>query len=148
SGGLTGRGGRYEEGVGFVMKRGTIAAGVFAAMLIAIVGLFRIVPGSLAPTEDQGYVFVIGALQDAASLRRTTKAFDTVVEDVRHHPAVATAMSVSGMDPLTFSFKTNAGLIWVPLKPWHERTGHANLSPGAVVGSIYAAGSKVKDAFF
>jgi multidrug efflux pump len=140
--------GRYEQGVRFVMKRGTIAAGVFAAMIIAIVGLFRTVPSSLAPTEDQGYVFVIGALQDAAALRRTTKAFDTVVEEVRRHPAVANTMSVAGMDPLTFSFKTNAGLIWLPLKPWDERSGDDKLSPGAVVNAVFAAGSKVKDAFF
>ncbi len=130
------------------MKRGAIAAGVFAVMILAIIGLFRTVPTSLAPTEDQGYVFVIGMLQDAASLRRTTTAFDSVTAEVRQHPAVANAMSVSGMDPLTFSFKTNAGLVWVPLKPWDERTGDESKSPGAVVQAVMAAGSKVKDAFF
>jgi len=139
---------RYEQGVRFVMKRGALAASVFAVMLLAIFGLFRTVPTSLAPTEDQGYVFVIGMLQDAASLRRTTTAFDSVTAEVRQHPAVANAMSVSGMDPLTFSFKTNAGLVWVPLKPWDERTGDESKSPGAVVQAVMAAGSKVKDAFF
>ncbi len=139
---------RYEQGVRFVMKRGALAAGVFAVMLLAIFGLFRTVPTSLAPTEDQGYVFVIGMLQDAASLRRTTAAFDAVTEDVRRHPAVANAMSVSGMDPLSFSFKTNAGLVWVPLKPWDERTGDDSKSPAAVVQAVMQAGSKVKDAFF
>ncbi|MGH8236042.1 MAG: efflux RND transporter permease subunit [Steroidobacteraceae bacterium] len=140
--------GRYEQGVQFIMKRGVLAAGVFAVMILAIVGLFHRVPTSLAPTEDQGYVFVIGMLQDAASLRRTTTAFDSVTAEVRQHPAVANAMSVSGMDPLTFSFKTNAGLVWVPLKPWDERTGDESKSPGAVVQAVMAAGSKVKDAFF
>ncbi len=139
---------RYEQGVRFVMKRGALAAGVFAVMILAIVGLFRTVPSALAPTEDQGYVFVIGALQDAAALRRTVKAFDTVAGEVRQHPAVGNAMSVAGMDPLTFSSKTNAGLIWVPLKPWDERTGDDNLSPGAVVNSVFAAGAKAKDALF
>jgi hydrophobe/amphiphile efflux-1 (HAE1) family protein len=139
---------RYEQGVRFVMKRGALAAGVFVVMLLAIVGLFRTVPTSLAPTEDQGYVFVIGMLQDAASLRRTTTAFDAVTAEVRKHPAVANAMSVSGMDPLTFSFKTNAGLVWVPLKPWDERTGDDSKSPGAVVQAVMQAGSNVKDAFF
>ena len=140
--------GRYEQGVQFVMKRSALAAGVFGVMILAIVGLFNHVPTSLAPTEDQGYVFVIGMLQDAASLRRTTTAFDSVTAEVRQHPAVANAMSVSGMDPLTFSFKTNAGLVWVPLKPWDERTGDDSKSPGAVVQAVMAAGSKVKDAFF
>src|SRR5688572_55146 len=139
---------RYEQGVRFVMKRGALAVGVFAVMILVIVGLFRTVPSALAPTEDQGYVFVIGALQDAASLRRTVNAFDTVAGEVRQHPAVGNAMSVAGMDPLTFSTKTNAGLIWVPLKPWDERTGDDNLSPASVVGSVFAAGMKEKDAMF
>jgi multidrug efflux pump len=140
--------GRYEQGVTFVMKRSRIAIAVFAVMILAIVGLFRTVPSALAPVEDQGYVFVIGMLQDAAALRRTVNAFDNVAGQVRQHPAVANAMSVAGMDPLTFSAKTNAGLIWVPLKPWDERTGDDKLSPASVVGSVFAAGAQEKDAFF
>ncbi|MCC7463763.1 MAG: multidrug efflux RND transporter permease subunit [Gammaproteobacteria bacterium] len=138
----------YERGVRFILKRGLIAAGVFAAMLAAIIGLFRLVPGSLAPTEDQGYVFVIGALQDAASLRRTVAAIDAVAGEVMQHPAVAGTVSMAGMDPLTFSFKTNAGLVWLPLKPWDVRTGRAGMTPDDVVNAVLAAGSKVKDAYF
>jgi multidrug efflux pump len=139
---------RYEQGVRFVMKRGALAAGVFAVMLLAIVGLFRAVPNSLAPSEDQGYVFVISMLQDAASLDRTAKAVGAVEKAVRNHPAVANAVALAGMDPLTQAFKTNAGIIWLPLKSWDERTGDDNLSPGAVVNAVFAEGSKVKDAFF
>ena len=111
-------------------------------MLLAIVGLFRTVPSSLAPTEDQGYVFVIGMLQDAASLDRTTKA----VEHRRGGSAQSSGgrerRGVAGMDPLTFAFKTNAGIIWLPLKPWDERTGDENLSPGAVVSAVFGAGQQ------
>jgi len=139
---------RYEQGVRFVMKRGVVAVGVFAAMILATIGLFRMVPSSLAPVEDQGYVFVIGMLQDAASLSRTNAAFDAVAADAANQPAVANVFSVAGMDPLTFSFKTSAGLMWLPLKHWNERKGHPEQSPNAVVGSVFAAGAKVKDAFF
>jgi HAE1 family hydrophobic/amphiphilic exporter-1/multidrug efflux pump len=138
----------YENGVRFFMKRGALAAGVFGVMLLALAGLFRTVPSSLAPSEDQGYVFVIGMLQDAASLERTTKAVGSVEAEVRTHPAVKNAAGVAGMDPLTQAFKTNGGIIWLPLKPWDERTGDENLSPKAVVNAVFAAGSKVKDAFF
>ncbi len=64
---------RYESGVRFVMRRAAMAAGVFVVMLVVVVGLFRALPTSLAPSEDQGYVFVIGFLQDAASLDRTVQ---------------------------------------------------------------------------
>jgi hydrophobe/amphiphile efflux-1 (HAE1) family protein len=139
---------RYERGVRFVMKRGALATGVFVVMLIAIAGLFRVVPSSLAPSEDQGYVFVISALQDAASLDRTARAVSTVEAAVRDHPAVLDAFAIAGVDPLTFAYKTNAGIIWLSLRPWDERVGDDNLSPAAVVRSVFMEGSKIKDAFF
>jgi hydrophobe/amphiphile efflux-1 (HAE1) family protein len=138
---------RYERGVRFIMKRSVLAAGVFVAMLIATVGLFRMIPTSLAPSEDQGYVFAIAFLQDAASLDRTTRSITAVAEEVSHHPAVANTVAVMGLDPLTFAFKTNAGIIWLPMKPWDERTSE-DLSPQALVGAVYGAGAKVKDGFF
>jgi hydrophobe/amphiphile efflux-1 (HAE1) family protein len=65
---------RYMHGVGFVMRRGAIAAGIFFAMLVVSAGLYKAVPSSLAPVEDQGYIFMVAILQDAASLERTDKA--------------------------------------------------------------------------
>ena len=112
-------------------------------MVLAIVGLFRAVPNALAPTEDQGYVFVIGVLQDAASLRshgqgvrcgRRAKCASTRRSD--------NAVAVAGVDPLTFASKTNAGVIWLPLKPWDERTGDDTLSPEAVVNAVFGVGSE------
>jgi HAE1 family hydrophobic/amphiphilic exporter-1/multidrug efflux pump len=138
---------RYESGVRFVMKRGALAAGVFAVMLVATLGLFRAVPSSLAPQEDQGYVFVIGMLQDAASLDRTAKAVQAVEKQMMDHPAVADTAGVAGLDPMTFAFKTNSGIIWLPLKPWEERKSE-ELSPASVVNAVFAAGAKVKDGFF
>jgi hydrophobe/amphiphile efflux-1 (HAE1) family protein len=139
---------RYESGVQFIMRRGALAAGVFAAMIIATIGLFKYVPNSLAPLEDQGYVFVLGGLQDAAALDRTTKAINTVESDVRSHPAVATSVSIAGMDALTQAFRTNGGVIWLPLKHWDERTGDPSKSPDAVIAAVSAASTKAKDAMF
>ncbi|HEY0681488.1 MAG TPA: multidrug efflux RND transporter permease subunit [Steroidobacter sp.] len=138
---------RYENGVRFVMKRAAMAAGIFVVMIVAVVGLFRALPTSLAPSEDQGYVFVIGFLQDAASLDRTVKSIETVAGEVRNHPAVANAVAVSGMDPLTQAMKTNSGIIWLPMKPWDERKSD-DLSPSALVGAVFGAGAKIKDGFF
>jgi hydrophobe/amphiphile efflux-1 (HAE1) family protein len=138
--------GRYMHGVGFLMRRSAIAAGVFAVMLLASVGLYRAVPSSLAPAEDQGYFFVIAILQDAASLDRTTKAVKQIITEVKKHPAVEGALGMIGVDPLTFAYRTNASAIWVPLIPWDERKSE-DMSPGAVVGYVFGASAKVRDAF-
>jgi HAE1 family hydrophobic/amphiphilic exporter-1/multidrug efflux pump len=139
---------RYESGVQFVMRRGAIAAGVFLVMIVATIGLFLHVPGSLAPQEDQGYVFVIGALPDAASLDRTTKSIATVESSIRSNPAVQTAVAISGMDALTQAFKTNGGIVWLPLKDWDERHGDESQTPEAVIGAVYGIASQVKDGMF
>jgi hydrophobe/amphiphile efflux-1 (HAE1) family protein len=139
---------RYERGVQFVMRRGAIAAGVFLVMIVATIGLFMHVPNSLAPQEDQGYVFVIGALPDAASLDRTTKSIATVESSIRGNPAVQTAVAISGMDALTQAFKTNGGIVWLPLKDWSERHGDESQTPEAVIGAVYGIASQVKDGMF
>ena len=139
--------GRYERGVRFMIRRSGIAFGVFAVMIVAIIGLFRVVPDSLAPTEDQGYIFMVAFLQEAASLERTNNAVAAMSEQMSKHPAVETVAGVAGIDPLTFASRTNAGAVWLPLKPWEER-GDEELSPGAVVGAVYAASGAVKDAIF
>ncbi|MET0499385.1 MAG: multidrug efflux RND transporter permease subunit [Steroidobacteraceae bacterium] len=138
---------RYVRGVSFIMARGAIAAILVVAMIASTVLLFRSVPSSLAPTEDQGYVFMVTILQDAASLDRTARAVSAVADEMRKNPAVKDTVAMSGLDPLTFAFRTNAGAVWMSLKPWDERKTEAE-SPGGVVGAIFAVGSKVKDAFF
>jgi hydrophobe/amphiphile efflux-1 (HAE1) family protein len=139
--------GHYERGVRAVMRRGALAVGIFAVMVVAIFGLFRAVPSSLAPTEDQGYIFMVAILQDAASLDRTRNAVGAMSEQMKSHPAVQTVAGVAGIDPLTFASRTNAGAVWLPLKPWEEREDE-DLSPAAVVNAVYGASGAVKDAFF
>src|SRR5258705_298608 len=50
------------------LKAWPIALGVFAAVIAGIVLMFRILPSSFVPDEDQGYFFVVAQVQDTASL--------------------------------------------------------------------------------
>ena len=138
--------GHYSDGVHWMMRRSALAFGVFAVMLVATAALFRFVPGSLAPTEDQGYILAIPLLQDAASLDRTAVATDQLAAALLAHPAVSEVIAFAGFDVLTSGMRTNAGVIWVNLKDWSERHGH-DLSPSAVVAYTYGAGTKIRDAF-
>ncbi|HEX9772318.1 MAG TPA: efflux RND transporter permease subunit, partial [Steroidobacteraceae bacterium] len=138
--------GRYSDGVHYLMRRAALSFGVFAAMLVAIAVMFRAVPGSLAPTEDQGYILAIPLLQDAASLDRTEAATDQLSEALLAHPAVDGVVAFAGLDVLTFSNRTNAGVIWVVLKDWGERHGK-DLSAAAVVAHAFGAGAAIRDAF-
>ncbi len=137
---------KYARGVAYLLRRPTLALVLVAGMLVATFALFRAVPAALAPKEDQGYLMVIPILQDAASLRRTEEVSRQISDALLAHPAVEQVMSFSGLDALTFTNRTNTGIVWVNLKDWSERKS-AELSASALAGYVWGAGAQIKDAF-
>ena len=137
--------GRYSDGVHRMMRHAALSFALFAAMLVATAALFRFVPDSLAPTEDQGYILAISLLQDAASLERTEAATDQLTELLMSHPAVREVVAFAGIDVLTFASRTNAGVAWVVLEDWDERHGK-EMSPRSVVAHTFGGGAKIRDA--
>ncbi|HET7203682.1 MAG TPA: multidrug efflux RND transporter permease subunit [Steroidobacteraceae bacterium] len=138
--------GKYANGVRYLLRHTTLALALIAVMLLATLGLYRAVPHALAPKEDQGYIMVMPLLQDAASLQRTEAVSEQVTQALLANPAVDQVMTFAGMDPLTFTLRTNVGIAWVNLKDWSERRG-ADMSAGAVAGYVFATGAAIKDAF-
>ena len=135
---------RYTEGVRFLLKRVLLAFVVFGAMLAITAGLFRMVPGSLAPEEDQGYVIGAAILPDGASLSRTAEAMDKFGAELQKNPAVSVVMNFAGFDILSGGNKTNAGVSFVTLKPWSERKGE-DQSAFAVVKDIFRIGGGISE---
>jgi multidrug efflux pump len=91
-------------------------------MLGATWWLFERVPGGLVPAEDLGSVFIVTILPPAASLDRTLDVTAKVTEGAMQHPAVADVVTLAGFDLLSGAQKTNAGVSFVSLKDWSERT--------------------------
>ena len=136
----------YAAGVRFFLKRAFMAVLVFAAVIGATYHLFEKVPGSLVPAEDQGYVMVVSILPPAASLDRATKVMDRISGDLSQHPAVQNVVSFAGFDILSGGIlKTSAGVAFVPLKDWSERTEAQNDARN-LVGTFMGMGSQVRDA--
>jgi HAE1 family hydrophobic/amphiphilic exporter-1/multidrug efflux pump len=138
--------GKYARGVTYLLRRTPLALSLVGVMLVATFALFKAVPAALAPKEDQGYLMIIPILQDAASLRRTEEVSRQVTAALLANPAVDQVMSFSGLDVLTFTNRTNTGIIWVNLKDWSERKS-AELSAGSVAGYVWGVGAGIKDAF-
>ena len=137
---------RYTAGVRFFLKRTGVGLLVFAGLIAITVGLFRAVPSSLVPNEDQGYVLAAAFLPDAASLSRTEDVMKQFDQQMMKNPAVANVVTFSGFDLLSGAYKTSAGISFVTLKPWSERTTAA-LSSDAVVGDVFRIGSGIKGGF-
>jgi hydrophobe/amphiphile efflux-1 (HAE1) family protein len=138
--------GRYATGVGYLLRHTTLALGLFAAMIVGIAVLLKVVPASLAPAEDQGFVMVIPILPDAASLQRTEAVNRQITEALQRNPAVEHVMAFAGLDVLTFTLRTNTGIVWVNLKDWDQRQSKDQSAAG-VAAYMFGAGMAIKDAF-
>ena len=112
----------YGAGVRFFLKRSLVGLLLFGGMIALIMLLFSRVPGSLVPDEDQGYVINAYYLPPAASLNRTEALSGAVSQQLMEHPAVEDVVTFAGFDVLTFGVRSNAGVSFVPLKDWSERT--------------------------
>ncbi|MCY1283525.1 Efflux pump membrane transporter BepE [compost metagenome] len=112
----------YGAGVQFFLKRAALGLILFAGMIGLMVVLFGRVPGSLVPDEDQGYVINAYFLPPAASVTRTEELTGDVTQKLMKHPAVQDVLTFAGLDILTNSTISNAGVSFVPLKDWKERT--------------------------
>lgn len=114
---------RYTSGVRWLINHKTVGIGLFAGLLVLVVFLFRVVPGSFVPEEDQGYLFVGAMLPDASSLERTTAVCDQAVALAQSNPAMGDITQIGGFSLIDGSVKDSAGLLFAALKPYQERDG-------------------------
>jgi multidrug efflux pump len=131
----------YTNTVALTLKHKIIGGLAFSAIILIVGILFKVVPGSFVPAEDQGYVVTIVMMPDGATLSRTTKTTENVRAAIAHNPAVAHEFAVNGFELLTGANKTNAGTMFVRLKDWKER----KTSAGEIVGKLFGIGMSQPD---
>jgi multidrug efflux pump len=112
---------RYVAGVRWLIRHRIVGVAAFAAVVVGIVMMFRLVPGSFVPEEDQGYLFGVTIMPDAASLQRTTAAQAEATAKLREHPAVRAVAQIDGYSIIDSQYRTNAGLLFIPLKQFEQR---------------------------
>jgi multidrug efflux pump len=134
----------YESVVARILPRAGRFLIIYAVILAAVALLYTRLPTSFLPNEDQGYLIVNVQLPPGASQARTEAAMSQVEQFFMKQPEVDKIVSVLG-----FSFSgsgQNAGLAFVPLKPWEERKG-AEHTAQALAGRAFGALMGVRDAF-
>ncbi|WP_347454776.1 efflux RND transporter permease subunit [Acinetobacter thermotolerans] len=138
---------KYQGGVNF-MTHHKIVSGVIYAVVIGVIALlFARLPSSFLPDEDQGVVMTLVQLPPNASLDRTEKTIDAMNNFFlnKEKESVESVFSVAG-----FSFTgvgQNAGLAFIKLKDWDERTTPEQ-QIGAIIGRGMALNMIVKDATY
>jgi hydrophobe/amphiphile efflux-1 (HAE1) family protein len=95
---------------------------VVYAGLIALTGWqFSRAPTGFIPQQDQGYLITVLQLPPGSSLARTDAVVKKAIDIILATPGVEHVVPFSGFDAATFTNAPNAGAIFVPLKPFHER---------------------------
>ncbi|WP_026434631.1 efflux RND transporter permease subunit [Acidovorax sp. JHL-9] len=134
----------YEGWVAKLLRRGGRMMVIYVALIAAVGVLYMRLPTSFLPNEDQGNLLVNIQLPPGATLERTQAVVEKVEGFMLQQPEVRNIVAVLG-----FSFSgqgQNAGLSFVTLKDWSERTG-AGHTAEAIAGRAMGALSGVRDAF-
>jgi multidrug efflux pump len=134
----------YVAGVRWLLAHKLIGVALFGGLIVAIVALFKIVPGSFVPEEDQGYIFVGNLMPDAASLERTVAVSDQAVKSLLQNPAMGAVTQIDGYSIIDSQTRTNAALMFAALKPYDEREGEEG-SAFAVVADARKKSAAIKE---
>src|SRR5256714_2158820 len=89
---------RYEDGVGWMIRRAVVGVILVAGMVGLAVFLWRITPGSLVPDEDQGFYIAAVILPDGATLERTDNVVGQVLEALKSNANNEDAVAFTGFD--------------------------------------------------
>jgi HAE1 family hydrophobic/amphiphilic exporter-1 len=123
----------YVRTVRRALRIELVMLAIFALGLFGTYYMYRSVPSSFVPDEDEGYFITIVQAPAGASIEYTTNILKQAEAIIGQQPEVMAAFSVAG-----FSFSgaaPNQGLMFCRLKPFDERRG-AEHSLAAVLNRI------------
>jgi multidrug efflux pump len=112
---------KFGDAVVLMIKRMSVAFVLLAVMMFGLVHLFKTIPTSFVPNEDQGYVFAQIMMPDAASLNRTIDTAMKVDELFAKNPAVENRTMINGYSLIDSQYKPNVSTFFVTLKDFKER---------------------------
>ncbi|WP_445116357.1 efflux RND transporter permease subunit [Acinetobacter sp. WZC-1] len=137
---------KYKNGVNRMTHHKIFSGVIYIAVIVVLAVLYKVMPTSFLPEEDQGVVMTLVQLPPNATLDRTGKTLDTMTDYFmnKEKESVRSIFTVAG-----FSFTgigQNAGLAFVRLKDWSERT-----TPEQQIGAVIQRGmalNMIKDASY
>jgi len=109
------------------------------AIAAATYGIFSMTPSGFLPDEDKGFVIGVITLPAGASLNRTSETAVKAAEIVRADPAVDAVTTILGIDFLGGGAASNAGVMFIRLKDYAERTTrdmHSTSVAGRLIGKL------------
>ncbi|HEX2140748.1 MAG TPA: efflux RND transporter permease subunit, partial [Candidatus Limnocylindria bacterium] len=102
----------------------------FAGLCALAVYLFLTIPQGFVPNEDQGYLMTLIELPDASTITRTEEVVTQVNDAALSTPGVSATVAVAGYNIVDGIQQPNAGIAFIVLEPWDQRTTTETSAPG------------------
>jgi multidrug efflux pump len=136
----------YSGGVRRVISRKTLMMAIYLVLIGSTVFLFKAVPGGFVPPQDKQYLVGFTQLPDGASLDRTEDVIRRISDIALKVPGVESAIAFPGLSINGFTNSSNAGIVFLSLKPFEERET-PELSAGAIAGRLNQELGVIQDSF-
>ncbi len=127
---------RYVGTVGVIIKRSVIALTIFLVLILVIFGLFKTIPGSFLPEEDQGYFITVVQLPDGASMTRTIEVLEKIEGYFQSIPAVHSTDTLAGQNFVFGTRGTNQATMFIPLHHWDDRKNTDEQVPSLIAAAF------------
>ncbi len=136
----------YVKALGFVMRGKTVVVAVYLLLAMGAAGLLYIVPQGYIPMQDKQYLVAFAQLPSGSSLERTDAVIRRICDIAMQEPGVEHAVAFPGLSIAGFSASSSAGIVFITLKPFEERTSKDLYGP-AIAGKLMGKVMAVEDAF-
>ncbi len=136
---------RYHKGVNYIVRRSGRLFIIYLILVAGLVFLYKDIPTSYLPNEDQGILFTMIQLPANSTQQQTVKVLKKVENYLLNNEKenVQSVLAVAG-----FSFSgrgQNTAMGFVRLKDWSERE-RPDQSAEAIAGRCWGAFSQIKEA--
>ncbi|MET0312389.1 MAG: efflux RND transporter permease subunit, partial [Burkholderiaceae bacterium] len=136
----------YGGGVKGVLSRKALMLGIYAVLVVATIGLFKVVPGGFVPAQDKQYLIGFAQLPDGATLDRTDAVIRRMGEIAEKTPGVEGTLAFPGLSINGFTNSSNSGIVFAMLKPFDERKG-PGLTGNEIAAALNQQYAGIQDAF-
>ncbi len=123
---------KYTNGVQRSIKGARWVVILLLCLCIGAFFLFRDKPTGFIPSEDDGNLYVTFQLPPASSTSQSVDVMNKLMKVVTATPGVAHYAALSGLNVVNNATNSNAGTIYVQLKPWDERSDDDQRVPGII----------------
>ncbi|MDR4521018.1 MAG: multidrug efflux RND transporter permease subunit [Nitrosomonas sp.] len=136
---------RYVGVVDIIIRRWLLALAIFALLIVIAAGLFKTIPQSFLPEEDQGYFITIFHLPEGASKSRTVEVVEKIEHYFQANSAVHSTDVLAGQNFVFNTRGSNQATMFVPLHHWDERQHPDQQAPG-LIAAAFGEFAKIPDA--